>query len=55
MPTSACPTCGVPVQPGAITCPLCRSRVANVSLRRVALWATVLAEYLLIAVFYVLT
>jgi hypothetical protein len=43
-----CPSCGMSVPDGLTSCPLCRSWVRTVKLRRVALWSVVVAEYVLI-------
>jgi hypothetical protein len=41
------------VPEGNASCPLCRSWVRTVNLRRVALWSFLVAEYLLIVVLLV--
>lgn len=48
-----CPSCGMAVPEGLSSCPLCRSWVRTVNLRRVALWTFLVAEYLLIVVLLV--
>jgi hypothetical protein len=48
-----CPSCGMSVPDGLTSCPLCRSWVRKVKLRRVALWSVVVAEYVLIALIIV--
>ena len=47
-----CPSCGLAVSADAINCPLCQARVSNPNLRRVALWTTVVVEYLCAAVVF---
>jgi predicted nucleic acid-binding Zn ribbon protein len=44
----SCPHCGFPAPEGARTCSLCNSLIRPVNLRRVALWAVVLVEYLIV-------
>ena len=44
-----CPQCGFPAPSDARTCSLCRALLHPVNLRRVALWAVVLVEYLVVA------
>jgi hypothetical protein len=44
-----CPHCGFPATAGARTCSLCSALIRPVNLRRVALWAVVLVEYLVVA------
>jgi hypothetical protein len=44
-----CPQCGYPAPSGARTCSLCSALLRPVNLRRVALWAVVLVEYLVVA------
>jgi hypothetical protein len=41
------------VPDGLASCPLCRSWVRTVNLRRVALWSVLVAEYVLIALIIV--
>jgi hypothetical protein len=48
-----CPSCGMSVPDGLTSCPLCRSWVRTVKLRRVALWSVVVAEYVLITLIVV--
>jgi len=43
-----CPQCGYPAPSDARTCSLCRALLRPVNLRRVALWAVVLVEYLVV-------
>jgi hypothetical protein len=43
-----CPHCGLSAPAGARTCSLCRAVIRPVNLRRVALWAVVLVEYLVV-------
>jgi len=52
MPASSaltCPHCGFPAPSDARTCSLCSALIRPVNLRRVALWAVVLVEYLVVA------
>lgn len=44
-----CPQCGYPAPSDARTCSLCSALLRPVNLRRVALWAVVLVEYLVVA------
>ncbi|HKT58469.1 MAG TPA: hypothetical protein VJQ46_00365 [Gemmatimonadales bacterium] len=44
-----CPQCGFPAPPDARICSLCSALLHPVNLRRVALWAVVLVEYLVVA------
>jgi predicted nucleic acid-binding Zn ribbon protein len=44
----SCPNCGFPAPAGARTCSLCNSLLHPVNLRRVALWAVVFIEYLVV-------
>jgi len=52
MPASSsltCPHCGFPAPADARTCSLCSALIRPANLRRVALWAVVLVEYLVVA------
>ena len=44
-----CPHCGYPAPADARICSLCSTVIHPVNLRRVALWAVVLVEYLVVA------
>ncbi len=45
-----CPSCGIAVD-GQLHCPFCSRSLVQVNLRRTLLWALVVEEYLLLAVF----
>ena len=45
-----CPQCGISVE-GHLRCPYCSRSLVRVNLRRTLLWALVVEEYLLLAVF----
>ncbi len=47
-----CPVCGISVD-GQLRCPLCSKSLVQVNLRRTLLWALVVEEYLLLAVFMI--
>jgi predicted nucleic acid-binding Zn ribbon protein len=48
-PSPTCPHCGYPAPADARICSLCSTVIHPVNLRRVALWAVVLVEYLVVA------
>ena len=47
--STTCPHCGYPAPVDARVCSLCSTVIRPVNLRRVALWAVVLVEYLVVA------
>jgi predicted nucleic acid-binding Zn ribbon protein len=48
MSSAQCPNCGLAIADATAICPLCRANLIRVNTRRVLLWSTIIAEYVLL-------